>query len=327
MIWTETHHRDSQLEREILRVSELNRAVQDLLSNHFPLIWVEGELSNLTRAVSGHFYFSLKDDSAQVRCAMFASRNRLLDFNPENGQQVLVRARVGLYPARGDFQLIIEDMEPCGEGLLRLQFEQIKSRLQKAGLFDPEHKKPLPDYPATIGIITSESAAALQDVLHVIERRYPCAELCIYPAQVQGESAPQSICRALQAAETHAHCDVLLVVRGGGSMEDLWAFNDEHVARAIHTCSIPVVTGIGHEIDFTIADFVADQRAPTPSAAAELATPNREELLIHLGRLEKRLEQDMVQHLQDTMQYLDRLEQRLLRQHPETRLSDCRRHL
>ena len=265
--------------REIFTVSDLNREARELLEGHFPLVWVEGEISNLARPSSGHIYFSLKDEAAQVRCAMFKMRNRLLNFQPENGQQVLARARISLYEARGDFQLIIEHMEETGDGALRRQFELLKHKLFEEGLFDESHKRELPSLPTRLGVITSPSGAAIRDILSVLKRRFPGIPILIYPVPVQGNEAPPAIIDAIKTAGIRKDCDLLILARGGGSLEDLWAFNDESVARAIYHCPIPVVTGIGHEIDFTIADFVADFRAPTPSAAAEYISPDQNEWL------------------------------------------------
>jgi exodeoxyribonuclease VII large subunit len=291
-----------------------------LLESGFPLLWVEGEISNLARPASGHIYFSLKDDAAQVRCAMFRPQLRLSDVRPENGMRVLVRARVSLYEARGDFQLIAEQMEAAGEGLLRLQFERLKKRLAEEGLFDPARKRPLPALPKRVGIITSPSGAAIHDILSVLDRRFPAIPVLIYPVPVQGVDAPEAIVQALQTAGRRRDCDVLILSRGGGSLEDLWAFNDETVARAIHVCPIPVVSGIGHEIDFTIADFVADARAPTPSVAAEMVSPNRDEWLAMLTQKHRRLVHAQSIRLAQWRQSLDRLARRL--KHPGQRLRE-----
>lgn len=275
--------------REILTVTRLNRAVRALLEGHFGAVWVEGEISNLARPGSGHWYFSLKDPSAQVRCAMFRARNSLLGFNPANGAQVLVAARVSLYEPRGEFQLIVEHMEPAGEGLLRLKLEALKRKLADAGLFAAEHKKPLPEWPARIGVITSPTGAAVRDILNVLSRRNRAIPVIIYPTPVQGAAAVPGIVSAIETANRRAECDVLILARGGGSLEDLWAFNEEAVVRAIFAAKIPLVAGIGHEIDFTLADLVADMRAPTPSAAAELCAPDGRHLLRRLAHLEQRL--------------------------------------
>ena len=269
--------------REVYTVGRLNDEVARLLEDSFPLIWVEGELTNLARPRSGHMYFTLKDSRAQVRCALFRSNRMRLKFEPRNGMQVIARARVGLYGPRGDYQLVVQELEPAGEGALRLAYERLRLRLQDEGLFDPKDKRPVPDFPHRLGVVTSPTGAAVHDVLKVLGRRFPALPVVIYPTRVQGEGAGEEIAAAIRAAIRRAECDVLLVVRGGGSLEDLWAFNEEAVARAIHACPIPVVTGVGHESDVTIADFVADERAPTPSAAAERTSPNRIELVERLA--------------------------------------------
>jgi len=305
-------------QRDIYTVSRLNREVRALLEGSFPLLWVEGEISNLARPASGHLYFSLKDGDCQVRCAMFRSRNMLLNFRPENGAQVLLRARVGLYEGRGDFQLLIESMQPAGNGRLQLEFEQLKRRLASEGLFDEADKQPLPALPRRIGVITSPSGAAIRDILSVIRRRYPALGIIIYPTPVQGDGAACAIRASLDTAIRRGECDVLILARGGGSLEDLWAFNDEALARAIHACPIPLVTGIGHEIDFTIADFVADHRAATPSAAAELITPDGEQLRLRIKELHRRLTAGTEARLRQWHQTLDWYSRRLV--DPRTRL-------
>lgn len=307
-------------ERDIYSVSRLVRESRAVLEGSFPLIWVSGELSNLAQPASGHIYFSLKDEVAQVRCAMFRMKRQLLRFRPENGQQVLLRARVSLYEARGEFQLIAEHMEPAGEGALRLAFERLKARLAAEGLFDAAGKRPLPRIPKQLGIITSPSGAAIHDLLTVLRRRFPALPVVIYPTQVQGEEAPSQIVRMLRLANRRRECDLLILSRGGGSLEDLQAFNDESVARAIRDSGIPVVTGVGHEIDFTIADFAADRRAPTPSAAAELVTPDQQAWRERLGLLLRRLQSHQTGRLQRLRQGLAGLERRLLAQHPSQRL-------
>ena len=275
-------------ERQILTPSTLNSLARELIEATFPLIWVEGELSNVARPASGHVYFSLKDAGAQVRAAMFKPRSSFLRFRPADGIQVLVRCRVSLYEARGDFQLIVEHMEEAGEGALRRQFEQLKAKLAAEGLFDAARKRPLPALPRRIGILTSPTGAAVRDVLNVLARRLPMVEVDVIPVPVQGETAAAQIRAQLEAAGRAARHDVLLLTRGGGSLEDLWAFNDESLARAIAASPIPVVSAIGHEVDFSIADFVADLRAATPSAAAELLVPDRSELLRNLLRQQQR---------------------------------------
>ena len=303
-------------EREIYTVSRLNSEVRDLLEGSFPILWVEGEISNFSRPSSGHMYFSLKDATAQVRCAMFRGANRYLSFAPENGTQVLVRARVSLYEGRGEFQLIVESMEESGEGALRRAFEALKTRLSAEGLFAPEHKKALPSLPRHIGVITSPTGAAIRDIIHVLQRRFPALPVLIYPVPVQGATAAGDIARMIRLASTRKDCDVLILARGGGSLEDLWAFNEEIVACAIYDCEIPLVTGIGHEIDFTIADFVADHRAPTPSAAAELVSPDRNEWLQQITRHGNHLSHLMHSLLRQKRQALKWLDGRLAQQHP-----------
>ncbi len=275
------------MSRDIYTVSRLNDEARALLEHEFGTIWVEGEVSNLARPSSGHIYFSLKDTSASVRCAMFRSRNTHLGFDVRDGLQVVAHGRVSLYAARGDFQIIADSLEPAGEGLLRLKFEQMKRKLNEEGLFDAEHKRTLPYWPRAIGVVSSITGAALRDILNVLERRCPAIPVVVYPTPVQGEGAADQIVRAIENASRRQDCDVLIVGRGGGSLEDLWAFNEERVARAIHAASVPVVSAVGHEIDFTIADLVADARAPTPSAAAELVSPDLLEVnatILNLGR-------------------------------------------
>ena len=265
-------------QKQIFSVSQLNRRARQLLETHLSLLWVEGELSNLARPSSGHWYFTLKDDNAQIRCAMFRNRNQGVRFRPENGEQLLVRGRVSLYENRGDYQLIVEHMEPAGLGALQRRFELLKAKLADEGLFDEDNKQPLPQFARHIGVITSPTGAAVKDVLHVLQRRFPALPVTIYPTPVQGNEATQGIVDAIAVANARAECDVIILTRGGGSLEDLWAFNEESVARAIAASTIPVISAVGHETDTTIADFVADVRAPTPSAAAELASPDAEEI-------------------------------------------------
>jgi exodeoxyribonuclease VII large subunit len=274
--------------RDIYSVSRLNREVRVLLERGFGSLWLEAEISNLARPSSGHWYFSLKDASAQVRCCMFRQRNMLCSFAAKDGQKVLVRARIGLYEPRGEYQLVIDHMEDSGLGALKRQFEELSAKLAAEGLFAAERKRPVPLLPQRIGVITSPSGAAIRDILHVLKRRFAAVPVLIYPAAVQGAAAAAEILAALRMAGQRAECDVLILARGGGSLEDLWAFNDEALARAIVASPIPVISGIGHEIDFTIADFAADVRAPTPSAAAELAVPDGEEWLASLQRLAQR---------------------------------------
>ncbi|MCF6322715.1 MAG: exodeoxyribonuclease VII large subunit [Gammaproteobacteria bacterium] len=307
-------------QREIFSVSRLNREVRGLLEGNFPLVWVEAEISNLSRPASGHWYFTLKDPSAQIRCAMFRGKNSRLRFQPDNGDQVLIRAQLSLYEARGDYQMIVEHMEEAGDGALRRAFEQLKQRLELEGLFDETTKRPLPTVPTQIGVITSPTSAAVRDILQILERRFPSIPVVIYPVVVQGTTAAGEIERALKTADKRNECDVLIVARGGGSLEDLMAFNDERVARAIHKCSIPVVSGVGHEIDFTIADFVADLRAPTPSGAAELVSPDRLEWQQRFTRLQSRLHAATQQQFKQGEQQLGWLSKRLQQQHPGQQL-------
>ncbi|MGA9853868.1 MAG: exodeoxyribonuclease VII large subunit [Gammaproteobacteria bacterium] len=303
-------------DRQILTVSQLNREARTLLEDGFPLIWVEGELSNLSRPGSGHLYFSLKDSAAQVRCALFRNRAAASRFKPVDGLHVLVRARVSLYEARGDFQLIIEHMEEAGHGALQRAFEELKQKLLKAGWFDAAHKKLLPALPRSIGVVTSPSGAALRDIVSVIRRRYALARVIVYPVPVQGEGAAQKIAAMIRMAGVRAECDVLIVARGGGSLEDLWAFNEEVVARAIYESKIPIVSGVGHEIDFTIADFVADVRAPTPTGAAELVTPDSGAWLRNLEQSRRQLSQLLVAVLAGLRERLDWCVERLEQLHP-----------
>lgn len=311
--------------RDIYSISRLNREVRTLLESAFPLLWIEAEISNLARPASGHLYFSLKDEKAQVRCAMFRNRNLNLGFSPKNGMQVLVRAKIGLYEPRGDFQLVIEHMEEAGDGALRRAFDELKLRLDKEGLFDSQYKQPIPVLPQHIGIITSPSGAAVRDIISTLNRRFPGLPLTIYPVAVQGEGAAQQIADMIKRADMRGECDVLILARGGGSLEDLWAFNEEVVARAIHDCSIPIVSGVGHEIDFTIADFVADQRAPTPTAAAELVSPDQQDWLTRLDVLQQRLTWLTRNRIRQAEQQVLNLEKRL--QHPGRRLRDLAQRL
>jgi exodeoxyribonuclease VII large subunit len=275
--------------RDIYSVSRLNREVRVLLERGIGSLLLEAEISNFSRPSSGHWYFSLKDAAAQVRCCMFRQRNMLCGFAPRDGQKVLVRARVGLYEPRGEYQLVIDHMEDAGLGALKRQFEELAAKLAAEGLFAPERKRPLPALPKRIGVITSPSGAAIHDILHVLARRFAAIPVLLYPVAVQGAAAAAEIAAALKLAGLRAECDVLILARGGGSLEDLWAFNDEALARAIAACPIPVVSGIGHEIDVTIADFAADVRAATPSAAAEIVVPDAEEWSASLRRLGERL--------------------------------------
>ncbi len=293
------------LVRETITVSALNRAVAGLLTRTFPLARVRGEMANLSRAASGHWYFTLKDAAAQVRCAMFRGRNVLVDFAPRDGDEVEVVAQVGLYEARGEFQLNVESLRRSGLGRLYERFLQLKERLAREGLFDTSRKRGLPSFPRAIGIVTSLQAAALRDVLTTLARRAPHVQLLVYPAPVQGEGAGERLAAMLGVVSRRAEVDVVLLVRGGGSIEDLWAFNEETLARAICACAVPVVVGVGHEHDDTIADFVADLRAPTPTAAAELVAPDRAALLQTLAERQLQLRRGTGSRLQSKQQRLD----------------------
>ena len=302
----------------ILSVAELLRSVRDTLERRFPLTWVSGELSNLSRAPSGHLYFTLKDRSAQVDCVMFRSRAAALDWEPREGQQVEARALATLYEPRGRFQLTVEGMRLAGLGPLYERFVRLKERLGAEGLFDASLKRELPPFPGRIGVVTSLAAAALRDVLTTLARRNPAIPVVVYPAPVQGEGAADRIITMLARANRRAEVDVLLLVRGGGSIEDLWQFNEEALARAIRASRIPVVVGVGHETDFTIADFAADRRAPTPTAAAELACPSRGELAARVAGCARHISRDVERKLQYAAQALDACARRLV--HPAQRL-------
>ena len=314
-------------DRSVFSVSELNSAVARLLEQEFAWVWVEGEISNLAAPASGHLYFTLKDAGAQVRCAMFRSRNRDLKFRPANGTQVVVRCKVSLYEVRGDYQLIVDRMEESGAGALQRKFEELKRKLAAEGLFSEDHKQALPHVPACIGVITSRTGAAIRDVLSVIARRFPSVPVKLFPVPVQGEESAPAICRALELAARFGGCDVLLLVRGGGSLEDLWSFNEESVARAIFDCPIPVVSGVGHEVDVTIADFVADRRAATPTAAAEAVTPDQQAWMQTLDRYQARLAQLAGDKLSRSGERLSWLRTRLTQQHPLTLLQNMRQRV
>ncbi|WP_237058903.1 exodeoxyribonuclease VII large subunit [Microbulbifer sediminum] len=328
----QSHPPGNRPNRSVLTVSDLNREVKHLLESSIPLLWVSGEISNFAAPSSGHWYFTLKDARAQVRCAMFRGRNRAVRFRPDNGREVLLRVRVGLYEGRGEYQLVVEHMEEAGLGALMRQLEELKARLQAEGLFDPARKRPLPFLPGNIGIVTSPTGAAVRDMIHVLGRRHPAAEIGLWPVQVQGREAAGQIAAAIARAGNSGRHDLLIVGRGGGSIEDLWPFNEEIVARAIAACPIPVISAVGHETDTTVSDLVADLRAPTPSAAAEIASANavelwqgvealRQRLLratqIQLRHLRQRLEatRNRIRHpreqLQNRAQRLDHLELRL----------------
>ncbi|TKV05193.1 exodeoxyribonuclease VII large subunit [Citrobacter sp. wls619] len=305
----------------IFTVSRLNQTVRLLLEQEMGHVWISGEISNFTQPSSGHWYFTLKDDTAQVRCAMFRNSNRRVTFRPQHGQQVLVRANITLYEPRGDYQIIVESMQPAGEGLLQQKYEQLKAKLQAEGLFDQQYKQPLPSPAHCVGVITSKTGAALHDILHVLKRRDPSLPVIIYPTAVQGDDAPAQIVRAIELANARQECDVLIVGRGGGSLEDLWSFNDERVARAIFNSAIPVVSAVGHETDVTIADFVGDLRAPTPSAAAEIVSRNQLELLRQIQHGQQRLEMAMDYYIANRSRRFTQMFHRLQQQHPQLRLA------
>ncbi len=316
---------EMEIARAVLSVSELNRSAKDLLEQVFPLLWVSGEISNIKRYGSGHWYFSLKDANAQVRCVMFREKNQYLGWQPQDGMQVEVRALVTLYQARGDFQLSVETIRRVGLGTLFEAFEQLRARLGKEGLFDADRKKTLPLFPKQIGIITSPDGAALHDVLSTLRRRMPSLPVIVYPVPVQGIGAAVKIAAAIQKAASRAECDVLILCRGGGSIEDLWAFNEEIVARAIAACSVPIISGVGHETDFTITDFVADIRAPTPTGASQLVCQDREELLRRVEILYCRMQRELQRGIESRMQNTDMLACRLV--HPRERINEQLTHL
>ncbi|MGF1784748.1 exodeoxyribonuclease VII large subunit [Photobacterium swingsii] len=311
----------TQSNDRIFTVSSLNAEVRLLLENEMGIVWLVGELSNLSMPVSGHWYFTLKDSRAQVKCAMFRGNNRRVTFKPANGTQVLVKARLSLYEPRGDYQLIIESMQPEGDGRLQQQFEQLKMNLAAEGLFAQSLKKQLPEQPKRVGIITSKTGAALHDILNVLQRRDPSLPVVIYPTMVQGEGSAISIAQAIGRANARQECDVLIVGRGGGSLEDLWAFNEEIVARTIAASQIPIISAVGHEVDVTIADFVADMRAPTPSAAAELVSRDNSHQTQKINQKTQQLTHSVRQYLSDRRRHLTHLQHRLERQHPQLRLN------
>ncbi|WP_258223816.1 exodeoxyribonuclease VII large subunit, partial [Stenotrophomonas sp. HMWF003] len=305
---------------QILTPSQLNILARDLLEGAFPLIWVEAELGSVTRPASGHMYFTLKDARAQIRAALFKPKSQWLKFVPRDGMRVLARGRLTLYEARGEYQLVLDHMEEAGEGALRRAYEQLKARLEAEGLFAAERKRPMPAHVRRLAVITSPTGAAVRDVLSVLERRYPLLEVDLLPSLVQGDSAAAQITALLRAADASGRYDVILLTRGGGSLEDLWAFNDEHLARAIAASSTPVVSAVGHETDFSLADFAADLRAPTPSVAAELLVPDRRDLQVQVRRLAARMVQLQRHGLGQAMQRADRALLRLNAQGPQARL-------
>jgi len=302
--------------------SELNLEVRLHIEAGFPRILLEAEISNLSRPASGHLYFTLKDDKAQVRCALFRSAAGRSNLRLENGMQIIAHGRISLYEPRGDFQMIVDSVREAGEGALQRRFEELKQKLEAEGLFEPGGKQALPPYPSRIGLVTSPSGAAVRDILHVLERRWPLAEVRLYPVAVQGSAAAMEIRAAVEAANRHAWAQLLIVGRGGGSLEDLVAFNDESVARAIHASTLPVIAAVGHETDFSICDFVADLRAPTPSAAAELATPDQAVLKESFARARRQLARRMQDRLRRDTQRMDNLDHRLQQRHPAVRLAE-----
>jgi exodeoxyribonuclease VII large subunit len=315
----------SLFDAPVISVSELNRSVRDLLERRFPLGWIAGEISNFKRYDSGHCYFTLKDAGAQVRCVMFRGRSQYLDWQPREGMQVEVRALVTLYEPRGDFQLNVETMRRAGLGPLYEKFLRTKEKLEREGVFDPASKRAIPAFPKTVGIVTSLAAAALRDILATLRRRNPSITVIVYPVPVQGEGAAERIAAMLSTASRRDECEVLLLARGGGSIEDLWQFNEEIVARAIRACRIPIVAGIGHETDITIADFAADLRAPTPTAAAEAVSPSRDALFARLAELAGRASRAALRRIETEIQRVDGLARRLV--HPRTRLTASQRLL
>ena len=309
----------------ILSPSQLNTLARDLLEGSFPLVLVEGEIGNLSRPASGHLYFTLKDARAQVRCALFRPKSQWLSFVPREGLKVVARGRLTLYEARGDYQLVCDGLEDAGEGALRRAFEQLKARLEGEGLFDAARKRPLPAHVRRLGVLTSPSGAVIRDILSVLRRRFPLVEVEVLPVPVQGDGAAAQLRAMLQRAADSGRHDVLLLARGGGSLEDLWAFNDEALARAIAASPVPVVSAVGHETDFTLADFAADLRAPTPSVAAELLVPDRRDLLARVQALQRRLATTQAHRLRNAMQRADRAALRLHALRPQARLEMLRR--
>jgi exodeoxyribonuclease VII large subunit len=306
--------------RQILTVTALNRLARNILTSEIGMVWLNAEISNFVAASSGHWYFTLKDNKAQVRAAMFKGNNRLIRFRPKEGDKVLVRASVGLYEPRGDYQLVVEHMQADGEGQLKLAFDALKTKLLREGLFAQEHKRPIPQTIRSIGLVTSAQGAALHDVLTVLKRRSPTSSIIIYPSLVQGDSAPAQLIQAIDMANARQEVDVILLTRGGGSMEDLWCFNDENLARCIFTSTLPIISAVGHEVDITIADFVADLRAPTPSAGAELVSRDSNELRKNIKLLSDRLYKSWLNIFQQSQHVLTLTRQQLQHKHPSVRL-------
>ncbi|HID64792.1 MAG TPA: exodeoxyribonuclease VII large subunit [Anaerolineae bacterium] len=315
--------------RQIYRVSQITAYIKELFDSDYALqdLWLEGEVSNYTRAASGHVYFTLKDEETQIRCVMWRSQVERGAYLPQNGEAILAHGRISVYEAGGRYQLYVDDIQPAGAGLLYLQFEALKERLAAEGLFDAERKRTLPPFPRRLGVVTSPTAAALRDIVNVLKRRYPLVEVVLSPTLVQGDEAPSRIVAAIEALNQHADVDAIIVARGGGSLEELWAFNDERVARAIYASRVPVVTGVGHETDFTIADFVADVRAPTPSAAAELVVPDRQELRGAVESWRRRLAQLMEGRIEGERRALQYREQALRRFSPQAQIDSYRQRI
>ena len=314
---------------QIYRVSQITAYIKELFEGDYALqdLWLEGEVSNYSRAASGHVYFTLKDEEAQIRCVMWRSQVERQAYVPQNGEAIVVHGRISVYEAGGQYQLYVDDIQPAGAGLLYLQFGALKERLAAEGLFDVERKRPLPSFPQRLGVVTSPTAAALRDIVNVLRRRYPLVEVVLSPTLVQGDEAPPQIVAAIQVLNQLTDVDAIIVARGGGSLEDLWAFNDERVARAIYASQAPVVTGVGHETDFTIADFVADVRAPTPSAAAELVVPDQQELRGAVASWRGRLVQLMKGQIEEERRALQYREQVLRRFSPQAQIDSYRQQI
>ncbi len=328
-LWSRSQEGWSFPPGQIYRVSQITAYVKELFDSDGTLqdLWLEGEVSNCSRASSGHVYFTLKDEEAQIRCVMWRSQVERGTYLPRDGEAILAHGRISVYEAGGRYQLYVDDIQPAGAGLLYLQFEALKARLAAEGLFDADRKRPLPPFPRRLGVVTSPTAAALRDIVNILRRRYPLVEVVLSPTLVQGDEAPPQIVAAIEALNQHTDVDVIILARGGGSLEELWAFNDERVARAIYASRIPVVTGVGHETDFTIADFVADMRAPTPSAAAEMAVPDRQELQGMVGHWRSRLAQLMHRRIGEKRRALQYRTQVLRRFSPQAYIDSYRQRI
>jgi len=313
------------LGKKVFSVSEITRRVRELIENNFPSVWIEGEISNFKQIMSGHVYFTLKDELSQIKAVMFRTLAQKIDFQPGDGMMVIALGRLSVYEPKGEYQIIIDFLQPKGVGALQLKFEQLKKKLEAEGLFDPSRKRKIPFMPTCIGIVTSPTGAAIRDILMILERRFPNLHIIIYPVRVQGEGAAQEIAEGIEYLNKMDAIDVLISGRGGGSLEDLWAFNEESVARAIFNSRIPVISAVGHEIDFTIADFVADLRAPTPSAAAELVVKNREDLRLRVKELSRRFNIAYANHLQNLHSRIELLTHRLL--DPRKRIEELKEGL